>query len=133
MHEARVVPSLVGVFLAAFAMTTVTALGLLVAQVQGERMGGRPATIGVTADDPQTGMPPDPEGWDAAVADLTERYRITATASIAYEETRFRLTGGTRSVRTTGVSPSYGELHRIEPIEGRWLREGTGSAWLRPS
>ena len=127
VHKARVVLSLVGVFLAVFAMTTVTALGLLVAQVQqeqGERMGGRPATIGVTAYDVQTGMPPDPEEWDAAVADLTERYGITATASITYEGTRFRLPGGTRSVQTKRVSPSYGELHRIEPIEGRWLREG---------
>ena len=127
VHKARVVLSLVGVFLAVFAMTTVTALGLLVAQVQqeqGERMGGRSATIGVTAYDPQTGMPPDPQEWDAAVADLTERYGITATASIGYEETRFRLPGGTQAVQTRRVSPSYGQLHRIEPIEGRWLREG---------
>ena len=74
VHKARVVLSLVGVFLAVFAMTTVTALGLLVAQVQqeqGERSGGRPATIAVTAYDPQTGMPPDAAEWDAAVADLT--------------------------------------------------------------
>ena len=127
VHKARVVLSLVGVFLAVFAMTTVTALGLLVAQVQqeqGERMGGRAATIAVTAYDPQTGMPPAAQEWDAAVADLTERYGITATASIGYEENRFRLPGGTRSVQTKRVSPSYGQLHRIEPIEGRWLREG---------
>ncbi|ADB74651.1 ABC transporter permease [Geodermatophilus obscurus] len=127
VHRARVVLSLVGVFLAVFAMTTVTALGLLVAQVQqeqGERMGGRPATIGVTVYDPQTGMPPDPREWDAAVADLTERYGITATASIGYEEARFRLPGGTQAVQTKRVSPSYGQLHRIEPVEGRWLREG---------
>ena len=127
VHRARVVLSLVGVFLAVFAMTTVTALGLLVAQVQqeqGERMGGRSATIGVTAYDPQTGMPPDPQEWDAAVADLTERYGITTTASIGYEETRFRLPGGTQAVQTKRVSPSYGQLHRVEPIEGRWLRQG---------
>lgn len=127
VHKARVVLSLVGVFLAVFAMTTVTALGLLVAQVQqeqGERMGGRAATIAVTAYDPQTGMPPATQEWDAAVVDLTERYGITATASIGHEETRFRLPGGTQAVQTRRVSPSYGQLHRIEPIEGRWLREG---------
>ena len=127
VHKARVLLSLVGVFLAVFATTTVTALGLLVAQVQqeqGERSGGRSATIGVTAYDPQTGMPPDPQEWDVAVADLTERYGITATASIGYEETRFRLPGGTQAVQTKRVSPSYGQLHRIEPVEGRWLREG---------
>ena len=127
VHRARVVLSLVGVFLAVFAMTTVTALGLLVAQVQqeqGERMGGRAATIAVTAYDPQTGMPPATQEWDAAVADLTERYGMPTTANIAYEETRFRLPGGTQAVQTRRVSPSYGQLHRIEPIEGRWLREG---------
>ena len=62
VHKARVVLSLVGVFLAVFAMTTVTALGLLIAQVQqeqGERAGGRPATIAVSAYDPRTGTPPD--------------------------------------------------------------------------
>jgi putative ABC transport system permease protein len=32
--------------------------------------------------------------------------------------------GGTQSVQTRRVSPNYGELHRIEPVEGRWLREG---------
>ncbi|WNV73939.1 ABC transporter permease [Geodermatophilus sp. DSM 44513] len=127
VHKARVVLSLVGVFLAVFAMTTVTALGLIVAQVQqeqGERYGGRSATIAVTAYDPQTGMPPDAAEWDTAVADLTERYGITGTASVAYEETRFRLPGGTQAVQTQRVSPSYGPLHRIEPVEGRWLREG---------
>jgi putative ABC transport system permease protein len=127
VHKARVVLSLVGVFLAVFAMTTVTALGLLVAQVQqeqGERAGGRPATIAVTGYDPVTGLPPDPAEWDAAVAALTERYGLTATATVAYEENRFRFPAGTQPVTTRRVSPSYGELHRIEPVEGRWLREG---------
>jgi putative ABC transport system permease protein len=127
VHKARVVLSLVGVFLAVFAMTTVTALGLLVTQVQqeqGERAGGRPATVAVNAYDSMTGMPPDPVEWDAAVADLTQRYGITASASITHEETRFRLPGGTQSVQTRRVSPSYGPLHRVEPVEGRWLREG---------
>jgi putative ABC transport system permease protein len=131
VHKARVVLSLVGVFLAVFAMTTGTALGLLVAQVQqeqGERAGGRPATVAVTAYDAVTGMPPDPAGWDAAVADLTQRYGITTSVSLAYEETRFRLPGGRQRVQTRRVSPSYGQLHRVEPIEGRWLREGDRSS-----
>ena len=126
VHKSRVVLSLVGVFLAVFAMTTVSALGELVAQVQqeqGERSGGRPATIGVTAYDPMTGMPPDAVQWDAAVADLVARYGITTAATIGYEEGMFRLPGGTRPVQVQRVSPSYGGLHRIEPIDGRWLRE----------
>jgi putative ABC transport system permease protein len=127
VHKSRVVLSLVGVFLAVFAMTTVSALGLLVAQVQqeqGERMGGRSATVAVNAYDPMTGMPPDTAEWDAAVADLVQRYGITTAANISYGETRFRLPGGTQAVQTRRVSPSYGALHRVEPIEGRWFREG---------
>jgi ABC-type antimicrobial peptide transport system permease subunit len=127
VHKSRVVLSLVGVFLAVFAMTTVTALGLMVAQVQqeqGERMGGRPATLSISAYDPMTGRPPDAEKWDAAVADMVQRYGIATAATRSDGETRFRLPGGTVPVYTHRVSPSYGVLHRIEPIEGRWLREG---------
>jgi ABC-type antimicrobial peptide transport system permease subunit len=127
VHKSRVLLSLVGVFLAVFAMTSVTALGLMVAQVQqevGERTGGRAATVAVSAYDPVTGMPPDAQKWDVAVADLVERYDITTAASIAWTETRFRMPGGTMGVQTRRVSPSYGTLHRIEPIEGRWLRDG---------
>ena len=127
VHKSRVVLSLVGVFLAVFAMTTVTALGLMVAQVQqeqGERMGGRPATLSIQAFDAATGQPPDAETWDAAVAEMVERYRITTAATVSGGEMLFRLPGGTRSVYGQRVSPSYGPLHRIEPIEGRWFTEG---------
>jgi ABC-type antimicrobial peptide transport system permease subunit len=127
VHKSRVVLSLVGVFLAVFAMTSVSALGLQVAQVQqeqSERYGGRPATVAITAYDPVTGIPPAAAEWDPAVADLVERYGITTSANIAYTEGRFRMPGGTQLVQVRRVSPSYGPLHRIEPVEGRWFREG---------
>ncbi|HYO37883.1 MAG TPA: ABC transporter permease [Geodermatophilus sp.] len=127
VHKARVVLSLVGVFLAVFALTTVTALGAIVAQSQqeqAERYGGRPATVAVTAYDATTGTAVDPVRWDAAVAGLVDRYGITGSATIAYSEGLYRLPGGTQSVQTTRVSPSYGPLHRIRPVEGRWLRDG---------
>ncbi|TQN42408.1 putative ABC transport system permease protein [Blastococcus colisei] len=126
VHKTRVLLSLVGVFLAVFAMTSVTALGLMVAQVQqelGERAGGRAATVAINAWDPATGLPPDGAEWGAAVADLVERYDIATAATISYGETRFRMAGGTMAVQTRRVSPNYGDLHRIEPVEGRWLRE----------
>jgi hypothetical protein len=87
VHRARVLLSLVGVFLAVFAMTTVTALGLMVAQVQqelGERSGGRAATVAVSAWDAATGLPPDGARWDAAVAELVERYDIATAATISW-------------------------------------------------
>ena len=127
VHKSRVVLSLVGVFLAVFAMTAVTALGLMVAQVQqeqSERESGRPATLSINAYDPMTGMSPDPEVWEPAVADMVERYGITTAATIAGTEMLFRLPGGTRPVYGQRVSPSYGALHRIEPIEGRWFVDG---------
>jgi putative ABC transport system permease protein len=127
VHKSRVVLSLVGVFLAVFAMTTVTALGLIVAQIsqeQNERSSGRAATIGVSAYDPQTGLSAPQAQWDAAVADLLDRYRITTAATVSYEDDLFRLPGGTQNIQTMRVSPSYGPLHRIQPIEGRWLRAG---------
>jgi len=95
-----------------------------VQQELGERSGGRAATVAVNAWDPVTGMPPDGARWDVAVADLVERYDIATAATISYGETRFRMPGGTMAVQTRRVSPNYGDLHRVEPIEGRWLREG---------
>ncbi|WP_104523248.1 ABC transporter permease [Blastococcus atacamensis] len=127
VHKSRVVLSLVGVFLAVFAMTSVTAIGQIAAQVQqetAERTGGRPATIAVQAFDPMTGMPPDAEAWDVAVAELTGRYDLTTSATISYGEGLYRMPGGTQRVQTVRVSPSYGELHRKQPVEGRWFREG---------
>jgi MacB-like periplasmic core domain/FtsX-like permease family len=127
VHKSRVVLSLVGVFLAVFAMTTVTAIGQLAAQVQqeqAERFGGRPATISISGYDPVTGMPPDAAEWDTAVADLLERYDITTAATLAHEEGLFRMPAGTMSAQVRRVSPSYGPLHRVEPVAGRWFREG---------
>ena len=127
VHKVRVVLSLVGVFLAVFAMTAVTGLGQIVAQVQqeqSERYGGRAATVSVSGYDPMTGMPPDPAEWTAATGELLDRYGITEYATMRSSSALFRLPGGTQELPTTEVSPSYGALHRIEPIAGRWLREG---------
>jgi putative ABC transport system permease protein len=127
VHKSRVVLSLVGVFLAVFAMTTVTALGQLMAQAQqeqSERWGGRPATIAVQAYEPMTGMAPDAAEWNAAVAALIDRYRITGVAGVTSSDGLYRLPGGTMPAQTRIVTPSYGPLHRIEPVQGRWFREG---------
>ena len=131
VHKARVVLSLVGVFLAVFAMTTVNALGLIVAQVQqeqAERSGGRSATVQLQAYDPMTGATPPPDRWNAAVDRLLDRYGITDFATLTYRDGLFRLPGGTRQLGMTVVSPSYGPLHRVQPIAGRWFTEGDRTA-----
>lgn len=126
VHKVRVVLSLVGVFLAVFAMTAVTGLGQIVAQVQqeqAERYGGRAATISVSGYDPVTGLPPSAEAWGTATTELLTRYGVTEYATIGYGSALLRLPGGTQEVQTTDVSPSYGALHRIEPIAGRWFSD----------
>ncbi|MCZ2818248.1 ABC transporter permease [Modestobacter sp. VKM Ac-2984] len=128
VHKARVLLSLVGVFLAVLAMTTVTALGQIAAQVQQEQAeasGGRTATIGVSAYDPMTGNVPQQE-WDAGVDALVTRYGLPeeAVATLAQENGLYRFPGDTQAVETRRVSPSYGPLHRIQPVEGRWFRTG---------
>ncbi|GAA4754424.1 ABC transporter permease [Modestobacter marinus] len=128
VHKARVLLSLVGVFLAVLAMTTVTALGQIAAQVQQEQAeasGGRTATIGVSAYDPMTGAVPQEE-WDAGVDALVARYGLPeqAVATLAQESGLYRFPAGTQSVETRRVSPSYGPLHRVQPVEGRWFRAG---------
>ena len=127
VHKARVVLSLVGVFLAVLAMTTVTALGQIAAQVQqeeAERSGGRTATIGVQAYDPMTGTVPADE-WAAGVAALVSRYGLPseAVATLSYESGLYRVPGGTQMVDTLRVSPSYGPLHRVQPVMGRWFTD----------
>ena len=49
---------------------------------------------------------------------------ITTAADVSYGEGLYRMPGGTQRVQTMRVSPSYGELHRKEPVQGRWFREG---------
>ncbi|MPQ96801.1 FtsX-like permease family protein [Modestobacter sp. I12A-02628] len=127
VHKARVVLSLVGVFLAVFAMTSVTGLGLIVAQVQqeqSERSTGRSATIQLSGFDQTTGAPAPAAEWDAAVGQLLDRYGVEAYATVAYRDALFRLPGGTQQLQVQQVSPSYGPLHRLQPVQGRWFREG---------
>jgi putative ABC transport system permease protein len=126
VHKSRVVLSLVGVFFAVLAMTTVTALGQMTAQAsqeQSERYGGRAATLAVQPYDNRTGMPLPADRWRDAVAEVVERFDITQYAVIQYDTGLYRMPGGTQQIQTTRVSPSYADLHRIQPIQGRWFRD----------
>ena len=126
VHKSRVVLSLVGVFFAVLAMTTVTALGQMTAQAaqeQNERYGGRPATLGVQPYDMRTGMPFPEDRWNDAIADVVERFEITHYAVIQNHMGLYRMPGGTQQIQTTRVSPSYAELHRIQPVQGRWFSD----------
>jgi putative ABC transport system permease protein len=126
VHKSRVVLSLIGVFFAVLAMTTVTALGQMTAQAaqeQNERYGGRPATLAVQPYDSRTGMPFPDDRWKAAIDDVVARFEISHYAVIQYDMGLYRMPGGTQQIQTTRVSPSYAELHRIQPVQGRWFRD----------
>ena len=134
VHRVRFVLSLVGVFLAVFAMTTITALGdmgrqLIVESV--ERSGGRAATLQVQVFGGDQ-APPDPADLRAEYADVVDRYRIGWASTTLFTEVVAAFPEGTRRVPTQVVDPAYGELHRIVPVLGRWFTE-TDDELLAPA
>lgn len=122
VHKVRVVLSLVGVMLAVLAMTVVTAAGDLARQANAEyteRTSGRPATLGVNVYN-ETGTI-DSQAALAAYADITERYQITYASLAGYGERTFRFADGPALVQLRIVDHVYGDMHRIQPLHGRWF------------
>jgi putative ABC transport system permease protein len=68
-------------------------------------------------------MPFPDDRWKAAIDDVVERFEISHYAVIQYDMGLYRMPGGTQQIQTTRVSPSYAELHRIQPVQGRWFRD----------
>lgn len=138
VHRARVVLSLVGVFLAVFAMTIVTAAGQMASQAvqeNAERNGGRAATLVVSMSSPD-GSVPDPAATatatDAVVHRFGVRYHSTVTqiqADLPPQQGEAPAPPGSgRSMQITAVDAVYGTIHRITPAQGRWLSPGDGEA-----
>jgi putative ABC transport system permease protein len=73
--------------------------------------------------DSRTGMPFPDDRWKAAIDDVVARFEISHYAVIQYDMGLYRMPGGTQQIQTTRVSPSYAELHRIQPVQGRWFRD----------
>ncbi|HVM29037.1 MAG TPA: FtsX-like permease family protein [Mycobacteriales bacterium] len=124
VHRARVVLSLVGVVLAVFAMTIITAAGAIAQQVvleSGERSSGRSTTLNVYAYG-QDGFA-DPARITAAYADLVDRFGVEYSSTVMQ-------TGLQAGAPETGeyldvmmVETDYGVIHRIDPFAGRWLTD----------
>lgn len=122
VHKVRVILSLVGVVLAVLAMTVVTAVGDITRQISAEtaeRFGGRPATLVANAYD-ESG-PLDPDATLAAYADVVERYRIEYSSLNAFTERIVRFSEGSARVQMQAIDQIYGDLHRIQPVDGRWF------------
>ncbi|WP_432561100.1 ABC transporter permease [Kineococcus sp. SYSU DK003] len=129
VHRVRVVLSLVGVFLAVFAMTTVTAVGNMARQMVGEsteRSSGRPATIRVEASPMGTPSAGSAQQAQEALRSAAVRHEATwwGLASSPYGgggQLTVRFPAGTQFVSATTVDPSYGTMHRIITDQGRWF------------
>lgn len=131
IHKMRVLLSLIGVGVAITAMTTVTAIGTVLEEVQTDIMesqGGRPGTVEVSI------YPIDESFWSdpyatgqtsaevaTALAEFTERYQIRYASRSTYATLPIAPNGFLRDVGTLVVDQSYGELRNIRPIAGQWF------------
>lgn len=125
VHRLRFVLSLVGVFLAVFAMTTITALGDMARQVIAEsveRSGGRAATVSVSVFS-SGGTPVDATELEAEFASVVDRYDIEWSSTVSFSGVAATLPQGVRQVSATVVQPDYAEMHRIVPVQGRWFTD----------
>ncbi|MFB9375687.1 ABC transporter permease [Kineococcus gynurae] len=134
VHRVRVILSLVGVFLAVFAMTTITAVGDMARQTLGEsfeRSSGRPATL--TANlypvGPTVSATQNAEVVQA-LREVAERHEIRWNGLVTQSSgTIVRFPSGAMSVQLTGVDPAYGTMHRTLPSAGRWFDAGDAAAY----
>lgn len=124
VHRARVVLSLVGVVLAVFAMTGITAAGTIARQVlleSSERDGGRSTTLSVWAG-PNDGQG-TAEQLAGVYADLVERLGVTYSSKTMQTGVEVALPTGLTYTDVLLVEPDYGVIHRITPERGRWFVE----------
>ena len=131
VHRSRVVLSLVGVVLAVFAMTIITAAGTIGRQVileSGERAFGRGATLQVSAY--QMDAAASTERVTAALTDMVDRFGVQYSSLVVQTQLENEPVLPTAdyteysSTELWLVEPDYGPIHRIETVAGRWLLEG---------
>ena len=132
VHRVRVLLALVGVFLAVFAMTTITAVGDMGRQLLGEsfeRGSGRPATLRVDAYPMGPTSAQTTQRAQRAVDEAIERYRIRWHTSSGNTQLTVRFPDGAALVDTTTVDPAYGTIHRTLPAAGRWFADADAEAF----
>lgn len=137
VNRVRVVLSLVGVFLAVFAMTTITAAGNMARQMVGEsteRSSGRSATLRVDAYPMSATTAEGVQEVSTALRAAARRHETAwwGLASPQYGgggQLTVRFPAGTQLVTATTVDPSYGTMHRVITEEGRWFSASDASAF----
>lgn len=121
VHRARVVLSLVGVVIAVFAMTIITAAGEIGRQVvleSVERSAGRSTTVSINASSTD-GMNVPEERLDSVFAGIVARFGVEHSSTV----TSTYLLDEQSQTELVLVEPDYGVIHRIEPV-GRWFVDG---------
>lgn len=124
IHRTRVLLSLIGVAVAVAALTGIVALGAIAQQSQIEtleRQTGRPATLAISAYNPNSGETPDVELINAAFLATMDRYRIEYRSRNAYTNFQIQFPDGVRDVQAQVVDQQFGVMHRIRLAEGEWF------------
>ncbi|NAZ84342.1 ABC transporter permease, partial [Kineococcus sp. R8] len=125
VHRVRVVLSLVGVFLAVFAMTTITAVGRMGAQMlqeSSDRSQGRSATLQMDVYSSDGSSTVDAATMEQLRA-VVDRHRIAWSSLTGSVQFPARFPAGTQLVSGSIVEPRYGEMHRIQVLQGRWFTD----------
>lgn len=127
VNRARVVLSLVGVGIAVLALTAVVGVGQIATQAQVEQMersSGRPATLYLSSPyDPKTGQSADPARLATVFEEVVDRYSITYSGAMAYQQLNIQLPNGTQYADARTVDADYGVMHRMQLLEGSWFTE----------
>ncbi|WP_432572119.1 ABC transporter permease [Kineococcus sp. SYSU DK005] len=126
VHRTRVVLSLVGVFLAVFAMTTITAAGNMGRQLMvesTERASGRSATLQVSAYPDGASTPQGTERTSQVLREAADRHEVAwwGFVSQGSGQVTVRFPTGAQLVALSYVDPSYGTMHRAVAEQGRFL------------
>ncbi|WP_159618014.1 ABC transporter permease [Arthrobacter zhaoguopingii] len=122
IHKTRVLLALLGVMLSVAALTSVVALGNMASagMVQtSERMGGRAATLGVSA----ASAGPDQAAVVAAYAEVVDRYSIEYSSLRVDTFLGIRTPAGRIDTMSLLVEPDYGTMRRMNVVDGRWFTD----------
>lgn len=125
VHRSRVVLSLVGVVIAVFAMTIITAAGEIGRQVvleSVERSAGRSTTLSISANSAD-GIAVSEQRTGSLLTGLVDRYGVEHSSTVLSTG----LSNGPSYTEVFLVEPDYGVIHRIDPVAGRWLVDGDGA------
>ncbi|WP_210508831.1 ABC transporter permease [Naasia sp. SYSU D00057] len=123
VHRGRVLLSLIGVGVAVCALTAVVAAGAIAEQALrevSERGGGRAATLSLSSwtDD---GTPVAADDLRTAFRTAVDRYGIDYASEHGWGENRVRFPDGITAVPAELVDVPFGEMHRVDVIEGGWF------------